>query len=201
MPFTSRSAWKTTQQDCPALRRVYAHLIQGTRPSRKATNIREVKRYLHDVTVSNDGLLVVKKNLPFLPTRELTVIPQHVLQGLLHAIHLKLQHPSKAQLGKLFHRHFYALNSDRAISSVSQSCSQCSSIATLPQEIPQFSTSEPPSTPGSAFACDVMCRSRQKIFVLRDCFSSFTITRIIANEQRDTLRSIIVLFILMHLHL
>ena len=61
LPFTSRSAWIAAQRDDQDLRRVYAHLSQGTRPSRKDTNIRNVKRYLQCVTIASDGLLVVKR--------------------------------------------------------------------------------------------------------------------------------------------
>ena len=35
LPFTTRSAWQQIQHDCPDLRRVHAHLNQGTRPSKK----------------------------------------------------------------------------------------------------------------------------------------------------------------------
>ena len=35
MPFTTRSAWLITQQECPDLRRTHAHLRQGTRPQKK----------------------------------------------------------------------------------------------------------------------------------------------------------------------
>ena len=37
-----------------------------------------------------------------------------------------------------------------------------------------------------------MRRARQHIFLLRDCFSSFTVTQIITNEQSDTLRSALI---------
>ena len=39
LPFTTRSSWISTQSECPNLRRVHSHLIQGTRPSKKLTNI------------------------------------------------------------------------------------------------------------------------------------------------------------------
>ena len=35
LPFTTRSAWQQIQHDCPVLRRVHAHLNQGTRASKK----------------------------------------------------------------------------------------------------------------------------------------------------------------------
>ena len=57
MPFTSRVAWYQSQHECPDLRRTHAHLTQGTRPSKKDTNIRDVKRYLKEVTLAGDGLI------------------------------------------------------------------------------------------------------------------------------------------------
>ena len=60
LPFTTRSAWRQIQNNCPDLRRVHAHLKQGTRPSKKLTNIWDVKRYLSSVSIASDGLLVVK---------------------------------------------------------------------------------------------------------------------------------------------
>ena len=67
LPFTSHSAWKATQAECPDLRRVHAHLAQGTRPSRKVTNARDVKRYLQHVIIARDGLLVIRHSDPFAP--------------------------------------------------------------------------------------------------------------------------------------
>ena len=43
LPFTSQPAWVAVQSECPDLRRTHAHLVQGTRPSKKLTNIKDVK--------------------------------------------------------------------------------------------------------------------------------------------------------------
>lgn len=67
LPFTSRAAWLSIQSECPDIRRTIAHIRQGTRPSKKITNIRDVKRYLNVATFARDGLLVIKKQLPFTP--------------------------------------------------------------------------------------------------------------------------------------
>ena len=88
LPFTTRSAWLAIQPECSDLRRTCAHLRQGTRPSRKATDIKDIKRYLNVATIANDGLLVVKRNDPFVPSKELIIIPRSVLHGLLTSIHL-----------------------------------------------------------------------------------------------------------------
>jgi hypothetical protein len=74
LPFTSRSAWTSVQQECPDMRRCHAHLTQGTRPSKKATNVKDVKRYLQVASVAKDGLLVVHRDQPLSPTRECTIV-------------------------------------------------------------------------------------------------------------------------------
>ena len=88
LPFTSRSVWLQSQLECPDLRRVHSHLMQGTCPSKKLTNIRDVKRYLHLVSISRDSLLVVKRDEPFAAPRECIVIPRSVVDGFLAALPL-----------------------------------------------------------------------------------------------------------------
>ena len=140
MPFRSPMAWKSSQQDCPALRRVYSHLSQGTRPSHKDNKIRDVKRYLRICTIGQNGLLIVSREMPFSSARDLIVVPHQGLPGLITALHLKLQHPSKSQLAKLFHRYFYALDADNEIDHASAMCSQCAAMKHFPQEIEEFTT-------------------------------------------------------------
>ena len=59
LPFTSKSAWRQIQNHCPDLRRVHAHLKQGTRPSKKLTNVRDVKRYLNSVSIASNVAIEV----------------------------------------------------------------------------------------------------------------------------------------------
>ena len=82
----------------------------------------------------NDGLLVVKRNDPFVPSKELIIIPRSVLQGVLTSIHLKLSHPSVNQMKTIMKRVFDALDMDKAIDSITSACSQCSAL----QKVPQF---------------------------------------------------------------
>ena len=89
MPFTSRAAWQATQQDCPDLRRAHSHLHEGTRPSKKANKIIDVKRYLKDVVIASDGLLIVRDSPPFQPNRERIIVPRSVVDGLLTALHIR----------------------------------------------------------------------------------------------------------------
>ena len=88
LPFTSKSAWHSIQTECPDLRRTRAHLLQGTRPSRKLTNVRDVKRYVKVATVAANGLLVVKHDAPFEHSKDRIIIPRQVLHGFLMSLHI-----------------------------------------------------------------------------------------------------------------
>ena len=125
LPFISPSTWKGAQHDCPSLRRTYAHLSLGTRPTKKDTHIRDVKRYLKVCVIGKNGLLVTRCTAPFQRTRDLTVLPRHVLCGLLSALHLRLNHPTKAQTKKVFHQYFFALDANDEIDRVCNECPQC----------------------------------------------------------------------------
>ena len=187
MPFLNRSTIKQLQMDCPDLRRVHAHLSQGTRPTTKRKKQTAVKRYLQKATISRDGLLVVRHAEPFQPESELAIIPSHILSGIITALHLRLNHPTNHQLKRIFHRFFFALKADDSISHVTNSCAECRALQSIPRELHNQSSSELPSTPGSEFAADVVRRSKQVIFVLRDTLSSYTVASICPNENQETM--------------
>ena len=192
VPFTSRAAWLSSQKESAELRRVRAHLIQGTRPSKKLTHIRDIKRYLGVATIAKDGLLVVKKTEPLAPCKECIIVPQEVLYGLLTALHIKLKCPTKHQMKLVMQRSFYALDMDKAIADVTDSCHTCASLMSMPKELVSQSTSDPPPTAGIQFAADIMKRNKQLIFILRECTTSYTVTCIVENEKGDTLANALV---------
>lgn len=132
LPFTSRTTWLSLQSECPDLRRTHAHLLQGTRPSKKLTNVKDVKRYLNVATIANDGLVVVKREEPLTPTREGIIVPRQVLDGLLTALHLRLNHPTGNQLKKVMGRYFYALDMEKAITRVTDGCHACAALKHTP---------------------------------------------------------------------
>ncbi|VDI36235.1 Hypothetical predicted protein [Mytilus galloprovincialis] len=192
LPFTSRAAWLSNQTECSDLRRTVAHLRQGTRPSKKLTNIKDIKRYLNVASLANDGLLVVKRNLPFTPCRELIIVPRQVLDGLITSIHIKLDHPSCHQMKSILQRYFYALDMDKAIESVTSSCHQCVSLLKTPKVREEQNSADPPETIGSSFAADVLKRERQLVFVLRECVTSYTFTKLLDTERHHDLRDAII---------
>jgi hypothetical protein len=192
LPFTSRNTWLSIQAECHDLRRTHAHLKQGTRPSKKVTNVRDVKRYLNTVTIAKDGLLVVPQNEPLAPTRERIVVPRQVLDGLLTALHIQLNHPSNHQLKQVTNRYLFALDMGHAIDHVSESCHACASLLKKPHKLVEQSSSEPPDAVGISFATDVIRRNRQFILVMRECVTSYTTTMLVENERQDTLRDALI---------
>ncbi|XP_041374771.1 uncharacterized protein LOC121387650 [Gigantopelta aegis] len=192
IPFTTRSTWHSLQEECKDLRRTHSHLIQGTRPSKKLANIKVVKRYINTVTIAKDGLLVVKRTDPLFPTRECIVVPRQVLEGLLNALHIQLNHPSAFQLKKVVQRYFFALDMDRSIDSVSNNCHQCAALRKTPSTIVEQSSSNPPETVGSLFAADILKRERQVIIVVRECVTAFTVACLIDNERSDVIRQALI---------
>jgi hypothetical protein len=148
-----------------------------------------VKRYLSLCSMDNQGLIIVRRSDPFVHHRELIVVPDELLQGLLTAIHLQFNHATKHQMTKLFDRHFYAISSTRNIDDVVGACNQCTSLKQLRKELFEQSSSPSPTKPGEQFASDVIQRARQQILVTRDVHTSFTTAEIIPDQTAGTLRS------------
>ena len=188
MPYLNKVAWQAAQQNDSSLRRVHAHLEQGTRPSKKAKRSREVKRYLSMCSFDNHGLIIVKKPDPYLHERELIVVPDEILPGLLTALHIQFNHPTKYQLGKLFERHFYAISSQKVIENVVGTCNQCNALKLVNRELFEQTSSTSPTRPGECFAADIIQRSKQKIFATRDVHTSYTTASLVPNQTADTLR-------------
>ena len=189
MPFLNNSAWLAAQQDCPSLRRAFAYLKHGTRPNRKTRDITDIRKYIRIATISDNNLLVVKKNDPYVHERQLIIVPSAILSGLVTALHIQFNHPTRTQLQKVFDRHFYAIDSASVISTATSSCHTCLSITKLPKEVYEQTSTTLPQPPGKAFSSDVLRRTKQKILVTRDVFSSYTTAVFIPDEKAESLRS------------
>ena len=190
VPYASRRAWYQIQQDCKELYKVCNHLKYGTTPG-KVKGARDVKRYLGKARLStnpSDELIIVLEVSPLQPVRQRIVVPRNIIDGLLTVMHLKLSHPSRDQMKKVFNRAFYALDLDRAIEGVTAGCHQCASLKKIPARFSQQSTSEPPDAIGLKFSADVIRRDRQKILLVREYVSSFTDATFIQSEESDSLK-------------
>lgn len=188
-PYANRSAWKSLQTECPDLRRVHAHLSKGTKPADKRTNATAIKRYLNDVVIARDGVLVVVRSELYQPRRELIVVPKHLLSGLLTSIHLQLNHASAYQLQKVFSRSYFSQGVSKCVASVVGNCHTCQSLKAVPRELHSQSTTDFPQSIARSYAADVVRRHGQKFFIVNDTFSTFVTGCIIPDETSETLKN------------
>ena len=188
MPFLCPTSWRSAQQSDQVCRTAFNHLLNGTRPSKKTDkNSREMKTILRLATVnSNKTLLIVRRQDPFIGSRDLIFCPKDISRGLILALHLNFNHASKNQLKKIFDRYFFATASSKCIESVVDDCSLCNSLKKLPRELLTQSTSVA-NAPGKTLSADVMRRFGQKILVVRDTLTSFTAAKFIKDETSEEL--------------
>ena len=100
-------------------------------------------------------------------------------------------HASKSQLKKIYDRYFYSTGSSKAIDEVVNDCITCNSLKKVPHELFDQSTSVT-SSPGKRFSADVMCRTGQKILVVRDMLTSFTSATFVQDETASELRDALI---------
>ena len=72
--------------------------------------------------VHKDGLVTVSHTEKDGHQYKAISVPTALFPGLIHALHVKLSHPSKFQLSKLIARYFYTPGYLRIIDEVSDSC-------------------------------------------------------------------------------
>ena len=194
MPYTNFSAWRSAQHSDDTMRRAFAHLRAGTRPSKKTSNAKELKSILRLASIDETkGILIVKKQDPYVGYRDLIFCPSGLAHGLVLALHILFVHPSKSQMEKLFSRHFFALNSGKVIEEVTCNCEVCNSLKSIPREMFEESSSPSAQVPGEKLAADIICRKKQKILVVRDCLTSFTSATFVNDETAGEYKRALIL--------
>ena len=195
VPYATRPAWRRLQEECHVLRKSKELLKKGSSPNKKDPNSNNIKRYLKYIQISSspaDGLLVVPESRPFQHTFQRIVVPKKMLHGLLTALHIKLNHPSKDQLKKAFNRGFFALDLNRAVECIVDNCHQCLSLAKIPSSFIQQSTAPPPPSVANKFSADIIKRNRQKILVVREYVTSFTDAIQVESESKNDIQDALI---------
>ena len=194
IPYTSRAAWLDIQKSCPELMKVKECKEAGITLSSKRKGIpRDVLRYMNCVSLSNDGLLVVKKSLPFTTSSQRIVIPRRVAAGLLTALHLELDHPKVHQMEQAFSKAFFMLDMHSTVEQVFNSCHRCASLDTLSAHFTKQSTTQSIDKIGTLFSADVIKDNSQLIMLLRESISSITAASLIPDESATSLRDGIII--------
>ena len=202
MPHFQRAAWNKIQNQDDAHRMFLSIVKDSKLPEKKKTrgHFTTIKR-LHNlyrtgqVKIDFDGFVTVKHTDMAGNLYNAISVPTNFYPGLVNALHVKLNHPSKTQLQRLMSRHFYCAGQARIIEEITSACTICASLKELPKELFSESTTEN-DVFGANFSADVIKKDGQLIFLCREKLSQYTFTRIIPDETADSLRDSIVASVL-----
>ena len=198
MPYTQRAAWLKVQMQDKTHQQLSWLIETSQTPEKKKTKGENTKlKLLHNLykngslKKTSDGLITVTHVDMDRGNTQAISVPSDMYPGLIQALHLKLNHPSKAQMQRVSSRYFYSPGHTRIMEEISNNCSVCASLKQLPAELFSEITVEN-ETFASNFSADVIKREGQKILLCREKLSQFTITCIITDETADSLREALV---------
>ena len=192
VPYLQRKAWIDVQAQDPIHSKL-KHLIQVSQspePKKTCGQFTHIKQ-LHnlykkgDLKITNDGLIEVKQHGQ-IKSGWVISVPTTMFAGLIQALHLRLSHPSKAQLTQVIQKFFYTPGYLSYIDQLYDNCHTCQSLKTLPK-IFKPETTTPLQGFGTKFAADVIERCSQKILVVVECLTGFSITQLIPDQTTKTL--------------
>ena len=194
LPLSQKGAWTSVQLKDSAHCKLTRLVEIGQSPNVHKTNGEHTKlKQLHglyvrgDLMIDKDGTVMVKtKNGAY--NGYAISIPHGMFPGLVHTLHIRLNHPSKSQLSQLVQRYFYTPGHQRIIGEVSDSCFQCCSLKPLPSVLIKDTTIKVESC-GTNFSADVMEREGQKVLLVRESLTAFTWARLIADQKAETLET------------
>ena len=199
LPLDNKQAMTYLQQQDKTLQRVRDLLQAGQRP-----NIKRDKRAMPyfrkdlNITIDKEGCIIVNKpsSRHLGIRRRLLVVPEEISRGLLTSLHINLQHPTQDQLHKVVDTRFFILDISKKCRDVSDACTTCASLRSLPTEKFKFKENIVPNHPGEAFTVDVL-REAGKIIIVAACnFSGYLSTAIIQSERTEDLTNGIVTTVL-----
>ena len=193
IPYSNRQGWKSIQQQDKACILAKNALSTGQLISKKSGKVNtDARRILNQAKVSKDDLLIVPRAINLSTEKhERIVVPSAYNQALLTQMHYKHEHPTKSQLKSLFDKYFFGLGINVILEKLYDECSLCNSMKRLPKQ-ENFTTTTNAAMPGTHFVADVMRRSKQKVLVIRDQFSSYTLAQFIDTENHQDLQNALI---------
>ena len=197
MPMIQRHVWLNIQKNDSTLMKL-AHLIDTQQlPEKKKTKGDNTRlKLLHGqyttgkLILDKDGLMLVKSPEGNFNGAAI-LVPFKLFMGVASALHIRLDHPSKAQLTNLVARYFYTPGWRAVIEEVTDNCHLCAAAKSLPAVLIS-DTNAVNKGFGSEFAADVIEREGQKILVVKEKLSQYVRARLIPNQTADTLRQEII---------
>ena len=201
IPYHQRKTWKEMQDNDRVHVKLRSLIASGGTPEKKKTKGPHTQlKYLHnlflkqELKMEEDGMIMVKARKNSDSTEEDTwafSVPQSLYPGLAQAIHLRLAHPSKAQMATVMSRHFYTPGYMNILTDIADHCLQCQSLKLLPKILSESKSSEIKSF-ASRFSVDIMEREGQRVMVAREELTQMTFTDIAPDQTANSLRESII---------
>ena len=194
LPLSQKGSWTSVQHKDSAHTKLMKLIEIGQSPNVHKTNGEHTKlKQLHGLYTKGE-LMVDKDKTVMIKTKNgayngyAISIPHGLFPGLVHTLHIRLNHPSKSQLSQLVQRYFYTPGHQRIINEVSDNCFQCCSLKPLPSVLIKDTTTRVEAC-GTNFSADVMEREGQKVLIVRESLTAFTWARLVEDQKADTLET------------
>ena len=202
LPLTQRKTWVDVQAKDSTMEK-FKHLVRiGQSPNKhKTKGEHTVIKKLYRLYVAGDLMIDDKDGAVLVKAKEgaysghALVVPLSIYPGLIHTLHIRLDHPSKSQLMALTQRYFYCHGFQAIIEQVTDSCLQCASVKKLPKVLLN-DTTETNSSCGLQFAADVMEQHSQKVLIIREKLTQYMWAALVDDQKADTLETALLSMIL-----
>ena len=143
-----------------------------------------------NLIVGKNGLVTVKSTDDSGTARNLIVVPVNLFPGLVAAIHLKLNHPSKYQMIKLIARYFFSPGSSAAINDCVNNCHTCLSLKPLPETIFGETITQTEEF-GTRYSVDIMKRNTQCFIFIVELLTHYCVIKLLNGETADNVEAAI----------
>ena len=193
IPYSNRNGWRDVQEQDKACIIAKKALLTGQLVSKKPGKVTaDARKLVNNAKVATDGLLYVPRTIPYSTIKEERyVVPTSLIKTILVQLHNKNNHPSKSQLKNIFDKYFYSPGMSSSLEEIYDTCMLCNAAKKLPvQTVHKSSTIA--QKPGTHMSCDIMRRAKQKIIVMRDQFSSYTVAKFIQAENHNDIQEAII---------
>ena len=206
VPYLQPRTWVALQKKDNVLNELIKLIQAGQKPEVKRTRGENtVLKLLHgqyvkgNLKIAPNGLITVSGNDESGIPRNQVVVPSKLFPGLLSALHHKLQHPTKYQMGKLVGRYFYCPGATALIAECVDNCHTCLSLKSLPPAI-LSETSTQSEVFGTRFSMDVMKRNGQTILFMVELLTQFCWICILENERAETIKDAVLRILIPYIH-
>ena len=181
LPLGNLAIWKQIQLSDPDISKAYDLLSTGDSPRKNTSKL--IKTIFRHASLKDDLVVVRETDHALFKDFHRIVIPKSRVIPILTILHIKGNHPAKAQSEKIFGRYFFCPGFKEKLNLFYDQCFTCQSVKKINTTESHFRTPDPPNHPGTRMNADVIKRAKQLILVNIDLFSNYMTATLIKSEK------------------